>query len=158
MFNVWFEGLPAMSEPSTRIKSTVERSLQNAQLFPAGECNDHPFDGVWYSMPMCAATMQHYHMAQILLLINKPHETTARSSTITYRLTSYRDIEKQTVHHCYGIWNVASAQFLLLVPMILVQRHCLFPSQSLGADSPDPAFVCGWAVPPLLMDVKDKRS
>ena len=147
MFDVWLEGLPATFEPSTRIKSKVQRPLPDAQLFRAGECNDHPFDEVWYSMPMCAATMQHYHMARILLLINKPHETTARRSTITYRLKSYRDIEKQIAHHCYEIWYVASAQFLLPVPMILVQQHCLFPSRILGADSPDPAFICSRAVP-----------
>ena len=104
MFDVWLEGLPATFEPSARIKSKVQRPLPDAQLFPAGECNEHPFDEVWYSMPMCAATMQHYHMARILLLINKPHETTARRSTITYRLKSYRDIEKQILYHCYEIW------------------------------------------------------
>ena len=147
MFDVWFEGLPATFEPTARIKSKNQQPLPDAQLFPARERNDNPFDEVWYSMPMCAATMQHYHMARILLLINKPHETTARRSTIASRLKSYRDIEKQIVYHCYEIWYVASAQSLILVLMILFQQHCLFPSRSLGADSPNPAFVCSRAMP-----------
>ena len=109
MFDVWFEGLPATFEPRARSKRKIQRPLPDAQLFPAGEPSGHLFDEVWYSMPMCAATMQHYHMARILLLINKPHETTARRSTITYRLKSYRDIEEQIVYHCYEIWYVASA-------------------------------------------------
>ncbi len=55
----------------------------------------------------CAATMQHYHMARILLLVNKPHETTMRRSTITSRLNSYRSIEEDIIFHCYEIWYVA---------------------------------------------------
>jgi len=38
------------------------------------------------------------------LLINKPHESTARRSTIGSRLKSYRDIEEEIVQHCYEIW------------------------------------------------------
>lgn len=38
--------------------------------------------------------MQHYHMAQILLLVEKSHETTMRQSTIASRLNSYRLIEE----------------------------------------------------------------
>ena len=41
--------------------------------------------------------MQHYHMARILLLVNKPHETTMRRSTIAHRLNSYRSIEEKIV-------------------------------------------------------------
>lgn len=147
MFDVWFEGLPATFEPSARIKSKIQRPLSDAQPFPARERSDHPFDEVWYSMPMCAATMQHYHMSRILLLINKPHETTARRSTIASRLKSYREIEEQIVYHCYEIWYVASAQSLPLVLTILFQQHRHFPSRSFVADSPNPAFVCSWAVP-----------
>ena len=110
MFDVWFESLPTTFEPSARIKSKIQRPLPDAQSLPARERSDSPFDEVWYSMPMCAATIQHYHMSRILLLTNKPHETTARRSTISDRLKSYRDIEKQIVCHCYEIWYVSSAQ------------------------------------------------
>ena len=120
MFDVGLEGLSATFEPSRRITSKVQRPIPDARIFPAGDRNDQPFNEVRYSMPICAATMQHYHMARVLLLINKPHETTARRSTITYRLKLYRDIEKQIVHYCCVIWYVVSARFLLLLSMILV--------------------------------------
>ena len=145
-FDVWFEGLPATFKPSARIKSKIQRPLSDVQLLPAGERTSHPFDEVWYSIPMCAATMQHYHMARILLLINKPHETTARRSTIANRLKSYREIQEQIVYHCYEIWYVASTRSLPFVLMILSQQHCLFPSGSFGADPPNSALVCSRAV------------
>ena len=50
--------------------------------------------------------MQHYHMARILLLVNKPHESTMRRSTIANRLNSYRSIGEEIVNHCYEIWYV----------------------------------------------------
>lgn len=51
--------------------------------------------------------MQQYHMTHILLLVNKPHETTMRRSTVTSRLKSYRLIEEEVIFHCYEIWYVA---------------------------------------------------
>ena len=48
--------------------------------------------------------MQQYHMARILLLVNKPHETTMRRSTVTSRLKSYRSIDEEVISHCYEIW------------------------------------------------------
>ena len=133
-FDVWLEGLPSTFKPSARIKSKIQRPLPDVQLSPTNEHHDHPFDEVWYSIPMCAATIQHYHMARILLLINKPHESTARRSTITNRLRSYRKIEEEIVYHCYEIWYVACTQSLPLVLMIY-QQHCLFPSGRFSAGS-----------------------
>lgn len=60
---------------------------------------------------MCASTMQNYHMAQILLLTNKPHESTARKTTVTQRLRSYSLIAnkldimhaKSAEYHCRGL-------------------------------------------------------
>ena len=102
-FDVWYAGLPATFRPSARIKSNISRPFRDVRLFPPGD-NDNPFDEIWYSIPMCGATMQHYHMAPILLLINKPHETTARRTTIGTRLKSYREIIEELVHHCYETW------------------------------------------------------
>lgn len=50
--------------------------------------------------------MPHYHIAQILLLVNKPHETSMRrsTSTIAHRLNSYLSIEEEIVFRCYDIW------------------------------------------------------
>ena len=48
----------------------------------------------------------HYHLARILLLVNKPHETIKRPSTVANSLNSYCAIEENVVSHCYEIWYV----------------------------------------------------
>ena len=106
-FDVWYRGLPKSFKPSARIKSNLSRPFSNVRSSDPHN-NDCPFDEIWYSRPMCGATMQHYHMAQILLLINKPHETTARRTTIGHRFNSYQEITEVIVHHCYEIWYVGS--------------------------------------------------
>jgi hypothetical protein len=86
--DTWYNGLPDTFRPCARIEP--------ARLaHGANDLDDCPFPEVWYNVPMCAATMQHYHMARILLLINKPHESTARRTTVTNRLMSYRSIESE---------------------------------------------------------------
>lgn len=103
-FDEWVQGLPPTFEPSARIKATIQRPFTDVQFLPPRKTDEYPFDEVWYSIPMCGATMMHYHMARTLLLINKPHEITARRSTIASPLNSYREIEEGIIHHCYEIW------------------------------------------------------
>ena len=55
---------------------------------------------------MCGANMQDYHMAQIVLLIDKPQDITAHPTTIGARL-SYRDNIEPLVYHCHEIWYVS---------------------------------------------------
>ncbi len=91
----WFDGLPETFRPCARVEPSDH-----------GE-SEQPFSEVWYSIPMCASTMQSYHMAQILLLINKPHESTARRSTVANRLQSYRSIEPEIRYHSHEICGIA---------------------------------------------------
>ena len=65
------------------------------------------FSEIWFANPMCASTMQNYHMAQILLLVNKPHESTARRTTVTERLKSYNQIAKTTRYHAREICGIS---------------------------------------------------
>ena len=91
----WHSGLPDTFKPCARLPH---------QRSPKGdEPSTSLFSEIWYSIPMCGSTIQNYHMARILLLINKPHETTARRSTIARRLKSYRLIEEETMFHCREI-------------------------------------------------------
>lgn len=46
-------------------------------------------------------------MARILLLVNKPHESTARQTTVANRLTSYRKIDAEVRHHSHEICGIA---------------------------------------------------
>ena len=141
-FEVWHNGLPITFQPSSRIKSKLERPLTDVPLLlPQG--HDTPFDQIWYSMPMCGATMQHYHMARVLLLINKPHETTARRTTIGSRLNSYRNITEEIVNHCYEIWyaiRLLSPNLMLISPSGIA---CARPEASVRVHSTQPLFVAG---------------
>jgi hypothetical protein len=61
-------------------------------------------------------------MARILLLINKPHESTARRSTVTNRLRSYRSIESEIRFHSHEICGISMSR-----PEASVRIHSLQP-------------------------------
>ena len=71
--------------------------------------------------------MQNFHMARILLLINKPHESTARRSTVASRLKSYRNIESEIRFHSSEICGIALAR----------------PENSVRVHQVQPLFVAG---------------
>jgi hypothetical protein len=91
---VWHDSLPDTFDPCARVPPS-QLELR--------EC----FSEIWYSVPMCASAMQNYHMAQILLLINKPHESTARRTTVTERLKSYNSIASTTRYHAREICGIS---------------------------------------------------
>jgi hypothetical protein len=91
---VWQQGLPDTFAPCARVPPSQAELREN-------------FLEIWYSIPMCASTMQNFHMAQILLLINKPHESTARRTTVTERLKSYNLIAKTTRYHAREICGIS---------------------------------------------------
>ncbi len=103
---VWHNGLPETFSPCARIPHQLSSK--------ADEPDALKFSEIWYSIPMCGITIQNYHMARILLLINKPHETTARRSTVARRLQSYRLIQAEIMHHCHEIMYVMIFAFSLL--------------------------------------------
>ncbi|KAJ5134293.1 Transcription activator AMTR1 [Penicillium atrosanguineum] len=124
--DAWYTGLPNTFKPCARIEPSRMSHFQ-----PAEEAKDlATLQEVWYSIPMCASTMQHYHMARILLLINKPHESTSRRSTITLRLQSYRSIEADIGFHSREILGIALAR----------------PDGSVRVHSLQPLFVSGQCV------------
>jgi hypothetical protein len=98
--DVWYKGLPVTFNPSARLPPINDGSV------PATSSRA-VFSEIWYSMPMCASTMQSYHMARILLLVNKPHESTARQSNVANRLASYRTIDSEVRHHSHEICGIA---------------------------------------------------
>ena len=115
--DIWYNGLPITFRPSARIRQTSRDNWD-------GKCL---FQEIWYVMPMCAATMQHYHMARVLLLINKPHETTAGRTTIGARFGSYRSIDREATRHCYEICGIALSR----------------PQASVRVHQTQPLFVAG---------------
>ena len=115
LLETWYNGLSDEFKPCARI----EPSMHNSQEAY------HVFTEIWYSLPMCSSSMQHYHMAQIFLLINRPHESTARRSNIFLRLQSYRSIDAEIMYHCREIWYA----FMIFAQYIIIdsnQWHCSF--------------------------------
>ncbi len=98
--DIWYKGLPDTFKPCARLPPVANGS------YPV----DSPrvlFSEIWYSIPMCASTMQSYHMARTILLLNRPHESTARRSTVSDRLHSYRKIEREVRYHSHEICGIA---------------------------------------------------
>lgn len=86
----------------------------------------------------------HYHMARILLLVNKPHETTKRRSTVADSLNSYRAIEENVVSHCYEIWYVAEIFTVAdLKTKYRFQRHYPVPFRSFCTGPSNTATIRG---------------
>ncbi|KAL5356721.1 hypothetical protein BJX96DRAFT_162637 [Aspergillus floccosus] len=125
--DVWYNGLPDTFRPCARLPVPKE-----------GEADDgFALSEIWYSLPVCSSAMQHYHMARILLLINKPHESTSRRSTITNRLNSYRSIESEIRFHSREIVGISMAR----------------PEGSVRINSLQPLFVSGQC----LTDTRERR-
>ncbi|KZM19632.1 uncharacterized protein EKO05_0004372 [Ascochyta rabiei] len=103
-FQAWYDGLPMTFKPSAR----VEPTLAPGRLL-RGE-NEAMFPEVWYNIPMCASTMQTYHMSQILLFMNKPYESTQGRSTVCARLNSYQSVLAACQKHSREIVGISLAQ------------------------------------------------
>lgn len=98
--DIWYKGLPDTFKPCARLPPVTNGS------YPV-DSQRALFSEIWYSIPMCASTMQSYHMARTILLLNRPHESTARRSTVSDRLHSYRTIEREVRYHSHEICGIA---------------------------------------------------
>ena len=97
----WSDLLPPSFSPSARVKpagSTFDELERLTRLNGTRrQCEE-----IWFPKTLCAATMQHYHMAKIILLLNKPQETTTDGS-LGRRFHSMRNDTEEVVLHCYQI-------------------------------------------------------
>jgi hypothetical protein len=64
------------------------------------------FEQIWFDLPLCAATVQSYHQARILLLVNQPQHSTAIRSTVSARLRAYRHALKEALYHAREICGI----------------------------------------------------
>ncbi|KAL7929784.1 hypothetical protein V8C35DRAFT_175973 [Trichoderma chlorosporum] len=94
----WRRSLPASFDPSARTSNAIEEGEDDRPLV---------FEKIWYEAPICAATMQSYHMACILLLTNQPQESTAIRSSVSARLDSYRRSEREALRHAREICGIS---------------------------------------------------
>ncbi|KAJ4857954.1 fungal zn(2)-Cys(6) binuclear cluster domain-containing protein [Trichoderma breve] len=133
----WRCSLPASFNPSARttgaeMTGAVEEEEESCPL---------NFEKIWYEAPICAATMQSYHMACILLLTNQPQESTAVRSSVSARLDSYRQSEREALRHAREICGIS-----LTNPPDSVRVHsvqALFVAGQVFTDSQDLQVVLG---------------
>ncbi|KAK2691287.1 hypothetical protein QWA68_010008 [Fusarium oxysporum] len=114
-FKKWHDSLPSTFTPYARTP------------YPSSDSCFSNFTQIWYELPICAATMQNYHMAMILLLVNQPQESTFIRSTVSARLKSYRQIQQEVHHYAREICGVSLAE----------------PSDPVRANSVQALFVAG---------------
>lgn len=97
---IWYSGLPNTFKACGRLPPVTNGSIfmdSARAIFPE----------IWYSIPMCASTMQSYHMARTILLINQPQESSARRSTLSGRFYSYGQVRREVRHHVHEICGIA---------------------------------------------------
>lgn len=95
--DVWFDGLPPTFKPSARIRPFKQPYIQGS------EDRARMIHEIWFAIPMCASTMQHYHMARILMLLHKPQISDVRQQAKDNLQSTASDTE-DLVYHCYEIW------------------------------------------------------
>ncbi|KAL4865640.1 hypothetical protein BDV12DRAFT_146865 [Aspergillus spectabilis] len=81
--DMWYNGLPETFHPVARVGLPDTANRGDGYTDDASSLSE-----IWYSIPMCASAMQHYHMGRILLHIHKPPQASGTPNTITNRYNS----------------------------------------------------------------------
>jgi hypothetical protein len=105
----WFQNLPDTFSPAGRLEPDFKSADPVRSLFAES----------FYSIPLCAVTMQHYHFAQVMLLLHKPREN---SNSVRDQLRRYREIPDRIAYHCQEICAIALGR-----PPGYVRIHMLQP-------------------------------
>ncbi|KAJ5733778.1 hypothetical protein N7493_002564 [Penicillium malachiteum] len=99
----WFESVPETFRPCVRIEKPRD-------LFGNSDGAQMPFPEVFYSLPTCAAAMQHYHFGRIALLLNRPPDVLTAPSTAFDRLQGYREVTKEVDFRSREVCGIALAR------------------------------------------------
>lgn len=96
----WYDSLPFTFQPYATMSTTPQiDSEQN-------EDDKNRFVRLFYSVPMCAAALQLYHFAQILLLINQPVDE-KDTKHLAKRLQMFRKVSEESEYHSRQICGIA---------------------------------------------------
>ncbi|KAJ5107653.1 hypothetical protein N7456_004328 [Penicillium angulare] len=98
----WHDSLPV-----SFCATAQTRKLGQAEL--GFERSFDTFEQIWFDLPLCAAVIQSYHQAKILLLANEPQESTAIRSTVSARLRSYRHSLREVIVHARAVCGISLA-------------------------------------------------
>ncbi|KAI9372931.1 hypothetical protein BJX61DRAFT_505132 [Aspergillus egyptiacus] len=99
--DVWYNGLPVTFRPCARVGTPQTASTNESEIQDASSLFE-----IWYSIPMCSSAMQHYHMARILLQLNKPQEPIGGAGSIPNRYSSFRSNEGDIKFHSREIVGI----------------------------------------------------
>lgn len=89
-----------------------------------------PFPEIYFSLPTCAAAMQHYHFGRIALLLNRPPDVVSAPSTAFDRLQGYREVTKEVEYRCREVCGIALGRppggvRIYMVPLLFAVGQCL---------------------------------
>lgn len=94
----WHQHLPQTFQPCAQIRYP----MRNRSSDSASHLTE-----VFFSIDVCAAALQLYHFARILLLLNKPMQPHELGSAGGGMLKVYRDITTECVAHAHQIVGIA---------------------------------------------------
>ena len=117
--SLWHTHLPPQFHTCIRLQPGLRHHEE-----PSLELTEYriPFPELYYNVPICAATMQHYHFARILLLLNQlPNAESSRDPMLGH-LRGYRRVSKELDSHVREICGIALAR-----PPGAVRIHMLQP-------------------------------
>jgi hypothetical protein len=110
----WCGNLPGTYQPCASIRHRGSAGIRS------------PFTEVFYSIDVCAATMQLYHFARMNLLLHRPLGTkTGKSGS---RLKAYREVSVEAIRHAHEIIGIALGR-----PQPAIRVEMLLPLCLAGA-------------------------
>lgn len=118
--DTWHAYLPIAFQPSAQLRHPVSR--QSSATPGSHSSSRSGISELFFSIPLCAATIQLYHFARILLLLSKPTQTQTLS-----RLQAYREVSSQALVHAHGIVGIALGR-----PQPAVRVEMLLPLYAAG--------------------------
>ncbi|KIX10452.1 uncharacterized protein Z518_01535 [Rhinocladiella mackenziei CBS 650.93] len=96
----WFDNLPFTFQPYAMMGAGSQYPSDQP---PEGRPR---FTRLFFSVPMCAAALQLYHFAQILLLLNQPVDE-SDSRNLANRIRMFRTVSEESEHHSRQICGIA---------------------------------------------------
>jgi len=94
LLDAWYGNIPETFQPCAQIKYPLKLRTHRGATLQLTE--------VFFSISVCAAALQLYHFARIVLLLNKPSVTSGVS-----RLAAYREVSIPAIKHAREIVGIA---------------------------------------------------
>lgn len=117
----WYQHLPPTFQPCAQIRYPMRN--RSGTKTSASRLTE-----VFFSIDVCAAALQLYHFARILLLLNKPMQPHEMGSAGGGMLKAYRDMTSECTKHAHQIVGIALGR-----PQPAVRVEMLLPLYVAGS-------------------------